>query len=177
MKFSDSVVRKFIMASLLAFSIPLAANAEPQLDEGAGHHGAPEKSFGHHFGHAGEEFHFPSGLDLSETQRDKIFSIKHTQEALFYEQGKIIRKAHIDLHTLAASEQYDDEKAKAISDKLGKALATITFLRVQERHQIVAVLTPEQRNFLKSLRQEHSGGHPRIQSHEDGKSGTPSHPQ
>jgi Spy/CpxP family protein refolding chaperone len=81
------------------------------------------------------------------------------------------------LHKLAASDQYDDEKAKAITDKLGKALANITFLRVQERHQIFALLTPEQRNLLKSLQHEHSEGHPRFPSHEDGKPGAPSHPQ
>jgi len=178
MKLSESVVKKFLLASLLAFSIPLAASAEPQFDEGAGHNGPPEKQSGHHFGHGGREFHFPPGLELSETQRDKIFSIKHAQEALFYEQGKIVRKAHVDLHKLAASDQYDDEKAKAITDKLGKALATITFLRVQERHQIFALLTPEQRNLLKSFRHAHSEGHPKFPSSaEDGKSGAPSHPQ
>jgi protein CpxP len=167
MNYSESIIKHLLLPGLLALSIPLAASAEPQFDEGAGHNGPDEKHFGHqHFGHQfnheeheGRGFRFPHELELSDSQRDKIFSIKHTQEALFYEQGKIVRKAHLDLHKLANSDQYDDEKAKAISDKLGKALATITFLKVQERHQIFSLLTPEQRNLLKSPHFGHDDGH------------------
>jgi protein CpxP len=181
MKYSPSIVRKFIFPSLLAISIPLAANAEPQAGENWGHNGpsqfSGEEHHGHHFGHGKEMLHFPPGIDLTESQRDKIFSIKHTQEALFYEQGKIVRKAHIDLHKLATSDQYDDDKAKAITDSLGKALAKITFLKVQEKHQIYALLTPEQRNFCNSHHFEHSSGHPKFPlAPENGKPGATPHP-
>lgn len=175
MKYTESVVRKLLLPGLMAISIPLVAIAEPEL-EGGGEHFAMQQQMhsGKHFGQEGKGFHFPEGMELSETQRDKIFAIKHSQEALLYDQGKIVRKAHMDLHKLAKSDQYDDEKAKVITDKLGKALANVIFLRTQEKHQIFALLTPEQRNLLNSHPHGHSAEHP---THTDGgKPGAPSRP-
>ena len=166
MKYSESIIRKFILTSLLAMSIPLVASAEPQFNEGTGRNGSA--SFqgamypGHHFGHQGEAFHLPPEVALTESQRDQIFAIKHKQAALLYEQSKIVRKAHIDLRKLATSDQYDDEKAKAITEKVGKALVNIIFLRVQEKHQIYALLTAEQRNILSLRHADHAAGHPKF---------------
>lgn len=94
---------------------------------------------------------FPMGLNLSESQQDKIFSIKHAQAQILYDQDKIVRNAYVDLHKLATSEQYDDSKAKAISESLAKARATIAFIHAQEEHGIYAVLTTEQRGLLSSM--------------------------
>ena len=170
MKSSVTFLRLLILSSLLTLSMPFTSNADTQFDGGDAHDGPPNK----HFGHGDLALHFPPELQLSESQRDKIFSIKHTQEALFYEQGKIVRKSHLELHKLANSDQYDDEKAKAISDKLGKALATITFLKVREKHQIFALLTPEQRNFLKSNHFGHGEGHSMHLNRPEGDQSAPS---
>jgi Spy/CpxP family protein refolding chaperone len=156
MKHSKFVFSGLLLSGILAISLPIAANAESQFEENADHdanHFSPNQwHSGHHFGHDKESFHFPPEVNLTESQRDQIFSIKHKQEALFYEQDKSVRKAKIDLHKLLASDQYDDDKAKAITEKLGKALGNIKFLRVQEMHQIYALLTPEQRNVIKTHR-------------------------
>jgi Spy/CpxP family protein refolding chaperone len=117
---------------------------------------------------------------LSEKQHDQIFAIKHAQEAFLYEQEKIIRNAHFDLHKLAASDQYDEEKAKAISEKMGKALSNMFLLRVQEMHQIYALLTPEQRKLIGSSHAGnadwHSMHHPKHPSDfESDKTGTVPH--
>jgi Spy/CpxP family protein refolding chaperone len=153
MKHAKHILSKLLLSGILAISLPMAANAEPQLEENANHDAnrlSPNQwHSGHHFGHDKESFHFPPEVNLTESQRDQIFSIKHKQEALFYEQEKIVRKAKIDLHKLLASDQYDDDKAKAITEKLGKALGNTKFLRVQERHQIYALLTSDQRNVIK----------------------------
>ena len=163
MKHSKSIVSKLFLSCLLTLSIPLVASAEAQSEENPGHDFAHQFSteghMEHHFGNKGGEFHFPSGIDLTESQRDQIFSIKHKQEALFYEQGKIVRKAHIELHKLVTSDQYDDDKAKAMTEKLGKAIGNIKFLQVQEKHQIYALLTPEQRNYIKAHRFNRSHAH------------------
>jgi len=168
MKCSASAIKNLILPGLLAMFIPLASHADPQFGKDEEHnHCSPfpnEMHLEHHFGHGGGALYFLHGIDLSETQRDKIFSIKHAQEALLYEQSKIVRNEHIELHKLASSDQYEDEKAKAITENLGKALARITFLRVQERHQIYALLTPEQRNLLNSHHFDRSSAHPRFPS-------------
>jgi Spy/CpxP family protein refolding chaperone len=166
MKYLQLIVGRLIMPSLLALSIPLTANAEPQSEERDGHnasqHFSNEKNSGHHFRHGGGNFHFPSAIDLTESQRDQIFAIKHKQEALLYEQSKIVRKAHIDLQKLIISDQYDDEKAKAITEKLGKAIGNIKFLRAQEWHQTYALLTPEQRNLLNSHQFNRGAEHQKL---------------
>ena len=178
MKYSESIIKKLLLPGLLAISIPLAASAEPQFEERAGHDGTPGERSEHHVGHGGEAFHFPPGMELSESQRDSFFSIKQAQEKLFYEQSKIIRQSRMDLRQLVTSDQYDDEKAKAITEKLGKALASITLHKVQERHKMFELLTPEQKTFIKSHPFDRAGGHPRFHPNpEREESGTDIHPQ
>ena len=172
MKITQSIISKLFLSCLLALSIPIASIAEPQSEENEGHefshHFSTEGHMGHHFGNRGGEFHFPSGIDLTESQRDQIFSIKHKQEALFYEQGKIVRKAHIDLHKLVISDQYDDDKAKIITEKLGKAVGNIKFLQVQEKHQIYSLLTTEQRNYINAHRFNRFSEHSKYSTGSDG---------
>jgi len=154
MKYSKFTFRRLLLSSLLVISVPLAANAEPQPGASSEHNDTQpfsnEGHMRHHFKHGGNTFHFPPEINLTESQRDQIFSIKHKQEALFYDQSKIVRKAHIDLRQLVTSDQYDDDKAKAIAEKLGKAIGNIKFLQVQTKHQIYALLTPEQRDLIKA---------------------------
>ena len=178
MKFPESILKKLLLPGLLAISLPLAASADPQFEEGAGHYGPPGDRSEHHFGREEGAFHFPPGMELSESQRDSFFSIKQAQEKLFYEQSKIIRQSRMDLRQLVTSDQYDDEKAKAITDKLGKALANIAFHKVQERHKMFALLTPEQKNFIKTHPFDRAGGHPMFHRNpERQESGADSHPQ
>ena len=181
MKRSESILRKIILAGMVFIAFPLAATACPQPGEDNGRDDSMpcknEMRMVHHFGHDGEEFPFPPGLDLTESQRDKLFSIKHAQEQLLYEQEKIVRNSHIDLHKLATSDQYDDNKAKEITEKLGKALGTIALIHAQKHHQIFALLTPEQRNLLSSHQFGRPEGHHMFPNGAAGeKSGMPPNP-
>ena len=103
-------------------------------------------------------------MALGDVQQDKIFAIMHAQAPQARELSKAIEKAHRGLHELATISKYDEAKAKALADSLGKAIGESALLHARTHRQIYEVLTPEQRQAL-DRHGEHGGRHgPR---HED----------
>lgn len=95
------------------------------------------------------------GLGLSEAQEDKVFAIMHAQAPQRREQDKAVRKAARALRELGRAERFDDARAVALSRELGQAVAAEALLRARTEAQVLAVLTPEQRE---RLRQRHARG-------------------
>ena len=85
------------------------------------------------------------GIELSEAQQDKVFAATHAQAPALREQQKIALKAHEQLRALAASSAYDDAKAGALASTAAQAMAKISLLQARLEQQLLAVLTPEQR--------------------------------
>lgn len=94
--------------------------------------------------HPGGAF-FLHGLKLSEEQRDKIFAIEYAQMPEAREQYKAIEHARRDLHQMVVSGQYDEARARTLTESLGRAVAREAQLRAQAGAKIMQVLTPEQR--------------------------------
>jgi Spy/CpxP family protein refolding chaperone len=90
------------------------------------------------------------GLDLTETQRDKVFEIMHAQAPRMREQAKLVRTARTELGGLATAPSLDPAQLKAASDKLARALADMSAARVGTRNQIFQLLTPEQKQKLQA---------------------------
>lgn len=88
---------------------------------------------------------FLHGIELSETQQDKVFAATYAQAPELREQEKIAFKAHEQLRALAASSAYDDVKASALANTAAQAMAKISLLHARLEQQLLAVLTPEQR--------------------------------
>ena len=166
---TPSQLKQLILVASLALGFPLAALADsppaPPPDHMAGgpdhdhemagcmmmEHGPAHGGMLHGGGMFGEGEDMPPMLrhvQLSEAQQDKIFAIMHAQAPQARELGKAIRKAHHGLHELVTGASYDDTKAKAAADALGKAVAESTLLHARTHRQIVEVLTPEQRQQL-----------------------------
>lgn len=95
---------------------------------------------------------FLRGVELSEAQQDKIFSIMHKQEPLMREQAKAARKAQDALRALAASGEYEDAKAKTLAEAVARAMAEMTLQNARNEQQIYALLTPEQRKLATAVR-------------------------
>lgn len=93
---------------------------------------------------------FLHGAHLSEAQRDKVFSILYAQLPLLREQFKASRKAQDELRGLAASDGYDEAKAKLLAEASARAQAAIALLRARGLHRIYALLTPEQRSQMEA---------------------------
>jgi periplasmic protein CpxP/Spy len=88
---------------------------------------------------------FLHGIELSEQQDDKVFALLHAQEPELREQRKIVEKSHEALHALATSGKYDDAKAVALTQAGAQAMARIALDQIRTEQQILAILTPEQR--------------------------------
>ena len=164
-------IRPLILVAVVAFGFPLGVLADSppaappdHMAGGPAHEHEHEMSgcmmMDHGSAHGGM-FHggemFDAGEDvppmlrhlrLSEAQQDKIFTIMHAQAPQARELGKAIHKAHRGLHDLVTGASYDDAKAKAAADALGKAVAESALLHARTHRQIFDVLTPEQRQEL-----------------------------
>ncbi|TQK11278.1 Spy/CpxP family protein refolding chaperone [Herbaspirillum sp. SJZ107] len=91
-------------------------------------------------------------LHLSEAQQDQLFAIMHAAAPRQRMQAKAERKAHEALRTLGAAPQFDEARANAAARELGQAVADGALLRARLESQVLAVLTPEQRQQLRRER-------------------------
>jgi periplasmic protein CpxP/Spy len=136
----------FMIAGSIALAVPLAALAHSMMDGPCGQfHGHGEHGL---FG--GDEFPpFLRGLDLTESQRDKVFEILHAQAPALREKGKDARKAREELRALALSGQYDEAKARTLAESAAKAKAETAQMHARTANQIYRLLTAEQQKQLK----------------------------
>jgi Spy/CpxP family protein refolding chaperone len=91
------------------------------------------------------------GLTLTESQRDKVFTIFHAQAPTLRENIKALRRAHEDLEQLALSAHFDQAKAKSLVDSCARSIGTLALLRAEGEHEIYALLTEEQRQQLQVI--------------------------
>jgi Spy/CpxP family protein refolding chaperone len=139
-----SIVLSLLLLS--ACSMPLVALAQQE----AAPDGPPPRAMP-----AGPPF--LRGIALSEAQQDKVFAATYAQAPLLREQEKIAFKAHAQLRELAASDAYDDAKAGALASTAAQAMATISLLQARLEQQLLAVLTPEQRQQARQRRDSWPG--------------------
>lgn len=102
---------------------------------------------------------FMRGIELSEAQQDKVFAATYAQAPLLREQQKIAFKAHQQLRELAASDHYDDARASSLAGSAAQAMAAISLQQARLEQQLLAVLTPEQRQQF-AARRPQPGAHP-----------------
>ena len=138
-RYSNPHVRRFLIASSLAFG--LGSGALAQSDERPG----PMHSHGMH--------RMLRHLDLSEAQRDQVFKIFHDQSPAMHERMKAARAARKDLEKLALASAFDRERARAIADSEAKAIADVEVLRAESMARVRELLTPEQRAKLDQMRE------------------------
>jgi Spy/CpxP family protein refolding chaperone len=111
----------------------------PQHGPGFGHGFGPGPGFG-----PGRPPFF-HGIELSEAQEDKVFTILHAEVPYLREQGKAAAKAREALRALATADKYDDAKAAALAKDAANAEANIALQHVRTQQKLLAVLTLEQR--------------------------------
>ena len=91
-------------------------------------------------------------LDLSEAQQDKLFALTHAAAPRQRNQEKAERKAHDALRALGGSARFDEARASAAARDLGQAIADGVLLRARLESEVLALLTPEQRERLRGER-------------------------
>lgn len=141
--------------------LPLASQAQqgPQRGPDAGPlHAMPAPPAG--MGASGNGDGLPPfmhGIELSEAQQDKVFAATYAQAPFLREQEKLAFKAHQQLRELAASNAYDDAQAQALARGAAEAMAAISLQRARLEQQLLAVLTPEQRQQVEARRPDGAG--------------------
>jgi periplasmic protein CpxP/Spy len=101
------------------------------------------------------------GIDLTEEQQDKVFSILHAAAPELREHMKAARKAHEALHELGQSAAYDSAKAASLAQSEASAQSQLLLLKTRTDHEIFMIHTSEQRERLTERRREHdSHGEP-----------------
>ena len=152
---SSNGIPRYLAVAALALAIPLtvvANSASPREAGGGWPCGAMDGHgpMGQRGGDRGGEMrpHYLRGLNLTETQRDKVFEVMHAQAPLLREKAKAHRAGEEALRQLTAAPDYSEAKARALADGLGKSVAEMALLRAKADRQIFDLLTPEQRKRL-----------------------------
>ncbi|TWI69358.1 Spy/CpxP family protein refolding chaperone [Pseudoduganella lurida] len=103
------------------------------------------------------------GLDLSEAQEDRIFTILHDQIPYLRQQDKARDKAEHALFELHGAAKYDDAAAVKLAQAAAQADANITLSHLRTEQKVLAVLNAEQRKELAERREgrgpRREGGH------------------
>jgi Spy/CpxP family protein refolding chaperone len=143
-----------------AMVLPLAASADEGMppDGERAQHGP---GFGGpHGGIAGRHGGMPflHGIDLSESQEDKLFQLMHGQAPYLREQQRAHEKAMRALHALGKAEKFDDAAAARLAQSAAQAQANLTLAHIRTHQRVLALLTPEQRKQLEERKARHQQG-------------------
>lgn len=91
-------------------------------------------------------------LDLTDEQKQKIRDVIQNADPKFQ---KAMKEAEANSQSLMAlcGDKYDAAKISELADAQGKLVAEAIKLRLEVRHQIFEILTPEQRKKVKEFNQ------------------------
>lgn len=143
----------------LAQSAPATPPATPPVMSGhaAGHEAAHEHRHGRH--HAGPEgmrmgkgMEFLRGVRLTDAQRDQIFNLMHQQAPVMRDKAKALSRSRQELRALALSPQFDEARARSLSDGLAAGIADMAMTRARNANAVWQLLTPEQKSQVEARR-------------------------
>jgi Spy/CpxP family protein refolding chaperone len=97
------------------------------------------------------------GIELTEAQQDRIFTIVHGQVPYLREQMKARIKAERALAELHGAANFDDAAATRLAQAAAQAEANVTLAQLRTEQKVLAVLTGEQRKTLDERRNEQGG--------------------
>jgi Spy/CpxP family protein refolding chaperone len=135
------------IAGIAFMLLPVAAKAQPAPDDGNGgcrHHGDAMAS-GHGIPADGPLPPFLHGLDLSDEQRDAIFSITHKLAPAMRDKEKALHTARESLRKMTASGKFGDARARELAREIADNSGAIALLMAHAERDIYATLTPQQR--------------------------------
>lgn len=145
----NKTIAALLTAGVLGLSAAGSAVANPW---GGGHKPSCERHAGKQGGGMHRVF---ERLDLSQTQRDQLFEIRHGQRPALREKMKALRNDRQALRALATAEDYDADRVREIAERQAQARADLIVMRTETMHKMLQVLTPEQKQKLADMRQRH----------------------
>lgn len=150
MNLTTRPLRRFLAVAAAGAALSFAAYAQPEPPFGPppGLTQSPPPSEAMPIPGDGTLPFYLQGLNLTEAQRNKIVAIVQDSDPKMREQFKAVKQAADELRDLTFGEQYNESRAKALAEASGKAAGALALLRVHTDRQILAVLTPEQRQTI-----------------------------
>jgi Spy/CpxP family protein refolding chaperone len=154
MKLPQTTFKQLIAIVSISVLLPAMAQAQPSPDErgrhchemeGLGHHGGP-MGFGDGLMRGGGPVPpFLHGIDLTEAQREAVFTIMHNQAPVVRAKGKALQKAHEAMRAMSLSDKYDEAQSRLLAQEIADNAAALVLLHSRAEHEVYAQLTPEQR--------------------------------
>ena len=161
MKRRNRILGTLLAGSLAAFTLSGFATASPARGFG---HGC-DRAGGMHANtmmQGGAGLHrLLARLDLTEAQRDQVFSIVYKQIPAMRAKKIALRKGRQALHKAALDENYDARHIRTLADAQAKTQSQQMVMRAELFHQVAAVLTPAQRKQLTQIQAARSAHRPR----------------
>ena len=143
----------FLATSSIALALPLAATAGPMM--GGGMEGACGQ--GPSAMRGGPRDGLPpmmKKLNLTPEQEAKITELRKQDSELISAKYQSMRDSRAQLREMQKNGDYDEAKVKALTEQGAQAMAEMAQLRARQHHQVMAVLTPEQRQQFATQREE-----------------------
>jgi Spy/CpxP family protein refolding chaperone len=100
------------------------------------------------------------GLTLTDDQQDRIFDLLHGQAPTARQLLRSLQKSRSQLRELGLSDKYDETAVRALADAQSKAEGDLAMLHARTDHEILVLLTPEQRKQM-AMDARDSGAHDR----------------
>jgi protein CpxP len=92
-------------------------------------------------------------LDLTEAQRDQVKAIMESHKEQMQATGEKVREARKAVEAAIAAETVDEAAIRNAHAQLAQAMADGAVLRANVRHEVMQILTPEQKAKAAELKQ------------------------
>lgn len=154
MKTRTHALTAFLAASSIALAAPLFVQARPMMG-GMDDCNAPQAMQGKR-GSFGDRDGLPpmmKRLKLTSEQEAKITQMRKQDADLMGEKFKAMRDSRAQLHDMQLKGEYDEDQVKALTEKGAQAMAEMGQIRARQHHEMMQVLTPEQRKQFEAQRE------------------------
>ncbi len=143
----------FLATSSIALALPLAATAGPMMGGGM-EGGCGQGSSAMRGGPRDGLPPMMKKLNLTPEQEAKITELRKQDSELISAKYQSMRDSRTQLHEMQKNGDYDEAKVKALTEQGAQAMAEMAQLRARQHHQMMEVLSPEQRQQFAAQREE-----------------------
>jgi protein CpxP len=148
-------LKSLALPALMACSL-----AMPSLAQSADQGGQPQESgkgtFGRFHGHRGDGGRdFWQGLNLTEDQKTQMKQIRESYRQRTESLHKELRAKKQELHQANQGETFNESVATRVLTESAPLEAKLMGERFKMRQEMMALLTPEQKNQLEQRREQH----------------------
>ncbi|ELR63981.1 hypothetical protein C942_03060 [Photobacterium marinum] len=153
-------MNKFKKTLLIAIALPFALGSASALAYGGGHKGGHHG--GYHEGRGGcgnfDGKQMFRDLDLTDEQRDQMRDFRRTnRDAMrteYREHFDTMRGYHQQMQNLMLAENFDENAVRNLAKQMSDLQIEHRVTMLKKRHEMLAVLTPAQKEKLKQLQDE-----------------------